>query len=97
MKMWFIHCLISLCSQTSTMTPEHGPPNYQTSLPYSREPVANIWDVNHWIALRRKERFAALYGAANTSRVVPSETQDENPVTVPGNSVLHGMGVVGFK
>jgi len=26
--------------------------------PDTNEPLANIWDVNHWIALRRQKRFA---------------------------------------
>ena len=26
--------------------------------PETNEPLANIWDVNHWIALRRQKRFA---------------------------------------
>ena len=26
--------------------------------PDTDEPLANIWDVNHWIALRRQKRFA---------------------------------------
>ena len=34
-------------------TPEHGPPSYQQTAPHSREPLAHIWDVNHWVALRR--------------------------------------------
>ena len=30
----------------TTMTPEHGPPSYQQTIPFSGEPVAHIWDVN---------------------------------------------------
>ena len=59
-----------------TMTPEHGPPNYQVNSnddmllvvmfsndndnphakvcdPRTEKPLADIWDVNHWVALRR--------------------------------------------
>ena len=60
-----------------TMTPEHGPPNYQVCkdkdidllevhkcniacvpqiCDLNGKPLADIWDVNHWIALRRQER-----------------------------------------
>ncbi len=69
----------------TTFTPEHGPPNYQQTLPYTRVPLADIWDVNHWIALRQQERFAEMYGRENTSGVVPSETQGLEPqMRTPG-------------
>ena len=34
--------------EVSTMIAEHGPPNYQQTVPHPQEPVANIWDVNLW-------------------------------------------------
>jgi hypothetical protein len=40
----------------STMIAEHGPPLYQPCCPYSKQPLAHIWDVNHWISLRRQVR-----------------------------------------
>lgn len=79
-----------------TMTPEHGPPNYQVCDPRTERPLADIWDVNHWIALRRQERFSELFGAENTSRLISSNTQDSLPKTKPGISVLAGMGEVSF-
>ncbi len=30
--------------------PEHGPPNYQIALPYTRQPVASIWEINSWMS-----------------------------------------------
>merc|ERR1712232_738044 len=74
----------------TTQIGEHGPPNYQQTLPHSCEPVAHIWDVNHWVQLRRQARFTELFGAANTSRLVASETQGPLPLTSPGDSVLKG-------
>ena len=71
----------------------------QVTDPKDERPLADIWDVNHWIALRRQERFAELFGCGNTSGLKPSETQDGRPATNPGNSVLGGkkLGVdVGF-
>jgi len=79
-----------------TMTPEHGPPNYQVCEPNTGKPLASIWDVNHWIGLRRQERFAELYGRENTSRLIPSDTQGFEPVTKPGPSILDGKTNVGF-
>jgi len=80
-----------------TMTPEHGPPNYQVCDPHTNKPLASIWDVNHWIGLRRQARFAELFGAENTSRLIPSATQGPEPVTNPGDSVIKGLGKVGFS
>lgn len=74
----------------STMIAEHGPPSYQPTLPYTREPVAAIWDINHWVSLRRQARFEALYGQENTSSLIPSATQGFEPLTSPGASVLAG-------
>lgn len=80
----------------STMTPEHGPPNYQQTNPHNMQPLAYIWDINHWIGLRRQKRFAELFGEENTSKLVPSDTQDEFPTTFPGDSILKKHGRVGF-
>lgn len=75
-----------------TMIGEHGPPKYQQTLPYSKEPVAHIWDVNLWIQLRRQLRFTELFGASAgvTSHLIPSATQGILPATQPGESVLKG-------
>jgi len=80
-----------------TMTPEHGPPNYQVCDPQTNKPLASIWDVNHWIGLRRQARFAELFGAENTSKLIPSKTQGPEPVTNPGDSVIKGLENVGFS
>jgi len=57
----------------TTLTPEHGPPNYQQTCPYSRMPLADIWEVNHWIALRQQKRFGELFGKENTSKLKETE------------------------
>eukprot|EP00931_Biecheleriopsis_adriatica_P011594 TRINITY_DN112676_c0_g1_i1.p1 TRINITY_DN112676_c0_g1~~TRINITY_DN112676_c0_g1_i1.p1 ORF type:complete len:365 (-),score=61.11 TRINITY_DN112676_c0_g1_i1:137-1231(-) len=75
--------------RVTTMIAEHGPPNYQQTLPHSREPVAHIWDVNHWVSLRRQARFKELELGEN-SKLVPSSTQGELPATKPGDSILKG-------
>lgn len=81
----------------TTMIAEHGPPNYQQTLPYTREPVANIWDINLWIQLRRQARFAELFGQENTSKLVPSSSQGALPITNPGKSVLSDQKRKSFK
>ncbi len=71
------------CEYT-TMIAEHGPPTYQQCMPGTGEPLANIWDVNHWIQLRRQKRFEKLFDSGHqTSKLVPSETQGYEPETKP--------------
>lgn len=41
----------------STFTAEYGPPDYMHTLPHSREPVANLWDICEWQATRAQENF----------------------------------------
>lgn len=71
--------------KVSSMIAEHGPPNYQQTLPHSREPVAHIWDVNHWIHLRRQARFAELFPSGQNSKIKPSKSQGPEPLTTPGD------------
>jgi len=41
----------------STVTPEHGPPNYQVCEPNWQTPLADIWAVNTWVGERIRKRF----------------------------------------
>jgi sugar phosphate isomerase/epimerase len=43
---------------STTMTPEFGPDRYLHTLPFSGAPVANLDEINHWMAARQRERFA---------------------------------------
>jgi len=45
---------------TITFTPEFGPPGYMQVLPYTRQPVVDLWDINLWVAERFKERNRQL-------------------------------------
>jgi sugar phosphate isomerase/epimerase len=42
----------------TTMTPEFGPDGYLHEAPFSREPVANLWELNQWMAKEEKRHFA---------------------------------------
>lgn len=44
-----------------TMTPEFGPDGYLHMAPYSQQPVADLGEVNLWMAARLKERFEKKY------------------------------------
>lgn len=37
-----------------TVTPEYGPPNYLHTLPYTRMPMADLWEISDW----QVQRFA---------------------------------------
>lgn len=43
----------------STLTPEFGAPDYLHTLPYTRTPVADLWDICNWQASRQRSRFSA--------------------------------------
>jgi len=40
-----------------TITPEFGPPTYMPALPFTRQPVANLWEVNVYMRDLLKERI----------------------------------------
>ena len=40
-----------------TFTPEFGPPNYMHTLPYTQQPVADLWDICLWMAWRFRQKF----------------------------------------
>lgn len=44
--------------QTSSMTPEFGPDGYLHTQPFTGMPVADLWEVNRWVGLRERDRFA---------------------------------------
>ncbi len=43
---------------TTTMTPEFGPDGYLQSHPFTGEPVAELDEINAWMAHRQRRRFA---------------------------------------
>jgi len=45
--------------ESSTLTPEFGPPGYLHTLPFTQAPVSDLWEICHWQALRQKTNFAA--------------------------------------
>lgn len=46
----------------STMTPEFGPDGYLHLMPFSQEPVADLWEINQWMAGTEREHFARWQG-----------------------------------
>jgi hypothetical protein len=50
----------------STLTPEFGPDGYLHCAPFTQEPVADLWDINQWIAHRQRDRFQNLTSSSFT-------------------------------
>lgn len=40
-----------------TMTPEFGPPTYMSAIPYTKQPLANQWEINVYMMERWKQRY----------------------------------------
>ena len=45
----------------STMTPEFGPDGYLHHAPFSETPVADLWELNQWMAIEEKRHFSSVY------------------------------------
>jgi hypothetical protein len=41
----------------SSMTPEFGPDGYLHTLPFTQQPVADLWEVNAWMGRTEREHF----------------------------------------
>ncbi len=46
----------------TTMMPEFLHDGYMQTLPFTRMPVANLWEIVCWMAQRQRQRFAEQYG-----------------------------------
>lgn len=46
---------------TSTMTPEFGPDGYLHEAPFSRQPVADLWLINTWMATEERQHFMRCF------------------------------------
>jgi len=43
--------------QTTTLTPEFGPDGYLHLTPFSQKPVADLWEINQWMAREEMKHF----------------------------------------
>jgi hypothetical protein len=55
------HSQLARGMAVSTLTPEFGPDGYLHALPFSGVPVANLEQINAWMAERQKQRFREFY------------------------------------
>lgn len=51
-----------------TMTPEFGPDGYLQTEPFTGNPVANLNEINGWMAVRLRQRFAQRWEGVCASR-----------------------------
>ncbi len=58
----------------TTMTPEFGPDGYLHCMPFTSIPVADLSQINHWMAERERQAFAQTMGAPPARVASPSET-----------------------
>ncbi|MGB8165943.1 MAG: TIM barrel protein [Chthoniobacteraceae bacterium] len=47
--------------EASTMTPEFGPDGYLHCHPFTQKPVADLEEINAWMAARQRERFDLMF------------------------------------
>ena len=65
---WWTHVWDSMAARGMTeftMTPEFGPDGYLQCAPFTRKPVADLWDLNRWIGLRQRDRFQNHFKTTN--------------------------------
>lgn len=49
----------------STLTPEFGPDGYLHEQPFTREPVADLWELNRWMADEERRHFNEFVSAGD--------------------------------
>lgn len=42
---------------TTTMTPEFGPDGYLHTFPFTKAPLADLWEINRWMAETERRHF----------------------------------------
>ncbi|CAH1195658.1 hypothetical protein PAECIP111891_00717 [Paenibacillus allorhizoplanae] len=64
----FISLWLTICQHrfdagavTMTFTPKFGPPPYMPVLPFTQQPVSDLWAVNLWMFQTFKKRFEAIF------------------------------------
>jgi hypothetical protein len=57
----------------STLTPEFGPDGYLHCLPFTGAPVADLWQINTWMAERQKQRFAEHITMSQRNAELPAD------------------------
>lgn len=67
---------------STTMTPEFGPDGYLHQLPFTRAPVADLWEINRWMANEERRHFARWRKPAVDWRPV----RPQDPMNAPDSA-----------
>jgi len=59
----------------TTMTPEFGPDGYLHCAPFTQVPVADLDEINAWMAAREREQFTGLRAVTTQSENRPPDSQ----------------------
>jgi hypothetical protein len=78
-----------------TMTPEFGPDGYLQCAPFTRMPVADLWELNSWVGTRQRVRFDKRFAsrAAGRSNAQPPSTRGSAASRMNGAHALLRIGV----
>jgi hypothetical protein len=52
--------------ELTTMTPEFGPDGYLHLAPFTQLPVANLWELNQWMAHEEKRHFSDFINSSDS-------------------------------
>lgn len=53
-----LHAMRERGMEAATLTPESGPDGYLQCRPFTREPVADLWEINRWLGRRQLDRHS---------------------------------------
>ena len=67
---------------TSTLTPEFGPDGYLHCQPFTGQPVADLNEINRWMARRERQQFKDLARAMNRLALMPEDFTLRNLIYV---------------
>lgn len=67
---------------TTTMTPEFGPDGYLHRLPFTQAPVADLWEINRWMADAERRHFMQWRNSSIDSRPV----RPPDPMNAPDSA-----------
>ncbi|MDR3456446.1 MAG: TIM barrel protein [Verrucomicrobiae bacterium] len=67
----------------TTMTPEFGPDGYLQCQPFTGKPVADLVEVNAWMAARQRQRFEEIFNSESDKKSQP----EPNPLVPAGKNI----------
>ncbi|HEX3890172.1 MAG TPA: TIM barrel protein [Verrucomicrobiae bacterium] len=68
----------------ATLTPEFGPDGYLQCQPFTGKPVADLVEINNWMAARQKQRFNENFISEPAKIILPPNL---NPLTVSWKNI----------